>query len=85
LQSPTFALLRSYPLPKKVQGIQRLVHVDAYRLDDEREIDVLDLDEELADGRSIVVIEWAEKIPAWIQRHFSVVIFLAIEEVISVE
>lgn len=64
--SPTFALMRSYKLPKPTNGIRRLIHVDAYRLKDEAELLVLDLDEELADGRSILVLEWPEKVEAWL-------------------
>jgi tRNA threonylcarbamoyladenosine biosynthesis protein TsaE len=67
--SPTFALMRSYVLPKKVNGISRLVHVDAYRLESEAEILALDLDEELADGKSLLVIEWPERIPNWLARR----------------
>lgn len=64
-QSPTFALMRSYVVPRQ-NGITRLIHVDAYRLEDEKELMVLDLDEELADGESVLVVEWPEKIPKWI-------------------
>jgi tRNA A37 threonylcarbamoyladenosine biosynthesis protein TsaE len=64
--SPTFALMRSYRLPKPLNGIRRLVHVDAYRLKDESELQVLDLDEELADGQSLLVLEWPEKVAGWL-------------------
>ena len=67
--SPTFALMRSYTLPKKIGGISRLVHVDAYRLEKEEELLALDLDEELADGKSMLVIEWPERIPNWLARR----------------
>ncbi|MBI5654071.1 tRNA (adenosine(37)-N6)-threonylcarbamoyltransferase complex ATPase subunit type 1 TsaE [Candidatus Uhrbacteria bacterium] len=76
--SPTFALMRSYKLPKTVNGIHRLVHVDAYRLKDELELQVLDLDEELSDGKSLLVVEWPEKIEKWIAARESRVIRLKI-------
>ncbi|MFA5935600.1 MAG: tRNA (adenosine(37)-N6)-threonylcarbamoyltransferase complex ATPase subunit type 1 TsaE [Patescibacteria group bacterium] len=66
-QSPTFALLRSYPLTNKTK-LKRLIHVDAYRIEHERELLALDLDEELSDGKSLLVIEWPEKIPTWIKQ-----------------
>ncbi len=66
--SPTFSLMRSYRLPKTFNGIRRIIHVDAYRFDDERELVVLDLDEELADGSSVLVIEWPEKMPKWLKK-----------------
>jgi tRNA threonylcarbamoyladenosine biosynthesis protein TsaE len=68
-QSPTFALLRFYELPKSVQRVKRLIHVDAYRLENEQELFVLDLDEELADGKSVLLLEWPERVPQWIAHH----------------
>jgi tRNA threonylcarbamoyladenosine biosynthesis protein TsaE len=70
-QSPTFALMRTYRLSRAKNGIRRLIHVDAYRIEKESELMVLDLDEELADGQSILVIEWAEKAKKWLQRRDS--------------
>ncbi|MDQ7814425.1 MAG: tRNA (adenosine(37)-N6)-threonylcarbamoyltransferase complex ATPase subunit type 1 TsaE [Patescibacteria group bacterium] len=69
--SPTFSLMRSYRLPRTYQGIKRIIHVDAYRFAAERELVVLDLDEEMADGSSVLVVEWPEKIPNWLSRHAS--------------
>lgn len=75
-QSPTFALMRSYALPKK-GPVRRLLHVDAYRIESERELLALDLDEELADGKTVLVVEWPEKMQGWIgaqKQVFSIVI-----------
>lgn len=49
--SPTFVLARTHP---SLHGGPALVHVDAYRLADARELDDLDLDYEGA----LVVVEW---------------------------
>ncbi|MBM7411793.1 alanine racemase [Clavibacter michiganensis] len=51
--SPTFVLARTHP--SLVDG-PPLVHVDAYRLADARELDDLDIDY----ARSVVVVEWGE-------------------------
>ena len=67
-QSPTFALMRSYALPKPVNGVSRLIHVDAYRIEDEKDLVPLDLDEELADGQSVLLIEWPEKAKTWLSQ-----------------
>jgi len=77
--SPTFALMRSYRLPKAVSGICRLIHVDAYRIKNERELAVLDLNEELADGQSMLVIEWPERMPSWLKSHADSLIRLNIK------
>ena len=67
-QSPTFALMRVIPVHDQEHGITRLVHVDAYRIEHEEELRVLDLDEELSDGKSICVLEWPENVQLWIQK-----------------
>lgn len=51
VQSPTFVIARTHP---SLVGGPALVHVDAYRLGDARELEDLDLDLD----RSVVVIEW---------------------------
>lgn len=51
ITSPTFVLARTHP---SLSGGAPLVHVDAYRLSDARELDDLDIDFE----RSVVVVEW---------------------------
>ena len=53
--SPTFALVHEYagPLP--------IAHVDLYRLERERELDDLGLDELWGRGDGAALIEWADK------------------------
>ncbi|MFO7781852.1 MAG: tRNA (adenosine(37)-N6)-threonylcarbamoyltransferase complex ATPase subunit type 1 TsaE [Spirochaetia bacterium] len=52
--SPSFSLLNEY------EGHLRLFHVDLYRLQGPREVELLDLDPVLSAG-GITVIEWAER------------------------
>lgn len=60
VHSPTFSLVNLYRLP----GSRRLVHIDLYRLETQRDFHSIDLDELLDPGPDeIVVVEWAEKIP----------------------
>jgi tRNA threonylcarbamoyl adenosine modification protein YjeE len=65
-QSPTFSLMRSYPVPDH-PSVKRLIHVDAYRIDDERDLRALDLDAELTGTGTVAVIEWPDNIPEWIR------------------
>lgn len=51
VQSPTFVIARTHP---SLVGRAPLVHVDAYRLGSDAELDDLDLDL----VRSVVVVEW---------------------------
>lgn len=68
--SPTFILLKSYPLTS--QPFERLVHIDAYRLEDPNELTPLRLQEFLADPGNLVLLEWPERagdlLPADAQR-----------------
>lgn len=77
-QSPTFALMRSYPIKRKTNGLARLIHVDAYRFETESEMSVLDLEEELADQQSLLVLEWPEKIPKWIAQYHAHIVHIQI-------
>jgi tRNA threonylcarbamoyladenosine biosynthesis protein TsaE len=56
--SPTFTLIHEYRGPQVT-----IYHIDLYRIDTERELATLGIDELLRDERSIVVIEWGEKFP----------------------
>lgn len=58
--SPTFAIYSVYRGPER-----RLVHLDAYRLETEREIDALLLDEFLISPYCLAV-EWPEKTGSWL-------------------
>ncbi len=55
--SPTFTLIHEYRGPKA-----NVFHVDLYRVDTERELETLGLDD-LFDRRSVILIEWGEKFP----------------------
>ena len=53
--SPTFTLIHEYRGPKV-----NVFHVDLYRVDTERELETLGLDD-LFDEQSVILIEWGEK------------------------
>ena len=53
--SPTFTLIHEYRGPEIT-----LYHIDLYRIDTQRELDTLALDD-LMDPKSILLIEWGEK------------------------
>ena len=59
-RSPTFSLLRSYKV--NADAIKNLIHVDAYRLDKEKDALALGLDEVLLEPGTIMAVEWPEKL-----------------------
>jgi tRNA threonylcarbamoyladenosine biosynthesis protein TsaE len=63
ITSPTFTLMNIYPLPKEVRGIERFVHIDAYRLDTPAEFEALGAYDHIGAPGTVSIIEWAEKIP----------------------
>ena len=60
VNSPTFVLMKVYETKHKV--IKTLVHIDAYRLDESTNLEVLGISEYLADPEVLVVVEWVERI-----------------------
>ena len=67
--SPTFTLIHEYRGPRV-----NLYHIDLYRIDTQRELDTLALDD-LRGEDSILLIEWGEKFP-WFMRERDVEISL---------
>lgn len=55
--SPTFTLVHEYRGPRA-----NLFHIDLYRIDTQRELETLALDD-LRDEKNILLIEWGEKFP----------------------
>ena len=55
VSSPTFTLIHEY-------GAGRVFHIDLYRIEDERDLRTLGLDE-LFDRDAVVLVEWGERFP----------------------
>jgi tRNA threonylcarbamoyladenosine biosynthesis protein TsaE len=55
--SPTFTLIHEYRGPAAT-----LYHIDLYRIDTQRELETLGLDDLMTDN-SVLLIEWGEKFP----------------------
>ena len=68
--SPTFTLIHEYEGSRTVNGNKEpvvLYHLDLYRIQNERQLDSLGL-EELSAPDSIVLVEWGEKFPSVVKR-----------------
>jgi tRNA threonylcarbamoyladenosine biosynthesis protein TsaE len=67
--SPTFTLIHEYRGPRAT-----LYHIDLYRIDTERELETLGLDDLLAPD-SILLIEWGQKFPRFMRdRNLEIVL-----------
>jgi len=60
--SPTFTLIHEYRGPEV-----NLYHVDLYRIDTPRELDTLGLDELFAGNGNLVLLEWGDKFPRFVE------------------
>ena len=66
VSSPTFTLIHEYGEPPKAY------HVDLYRLDEERQVASLGLDE-ILDSDAVTLIEWGERFPElWPADHVEI-------------
>jgi len=72
--SPTFALVNRYS-----GGSRGLYHLDLYRIEKERELDELGI-EEMEEEGALVVVEWAEKLGRWRRADATVVHFDVLSE-----
>lgn len=68
ITSPTFVIMKSYPIPTH-PFFKTLVHIDAYRIESDDEMRVLGLKEILSEPTNLVCIEWPEKIAALIPEN----------------
>lgn len=59
--SPTFVIAKFYDIPAQKRWA-RLVHIDAYRIQDTSELKALRWEEILSDPKNLVLIEWPEHI-----------------------
>ncbi len=61
ITSPTFVIQKTYQT--KDVFFKKMVHIDAYRIEEEKEIVQLGIHKTLEEPNTIVLIEWPEKIP----------------------
>lgn len=62
--SPTFTLIHEY------RGAQVSVyHIDLYRIETDRELATLGLDEIMSDPQNLVLIEWGERFPRLVRER----------------
>ena len=63
--SPTFVIEKIYKLDNSKLNngrFNRLIHIDAYRLKDSRELKALGWDTIISDPKNLIVIEWADTV-----------------------
>ena len=66
LLSPTFIIVRRYKIPHTAYWFY---HLDLYRIEHEKELETLGIQEILYNPHNIVAIEWAEKLGSLMPEH----------------
>ncbi|MBI4599474.1 tRNA (adenosine(37)-N6)-threonylcarbamoyltransferase complex ATPase subunit type 1 TsaE [Candidatus Uhrbacteria bacterium] len=69
ITSPTFVLMNIYALLKSLNGITRLCHSDAYRLESARELEAIGAQEYISSPDTLTVIEWPERVKGLIPKN----------------
>lgn len=60
MTSPTFVIQKNYPLSG--QKFDRLIHIDAYRIENEGELLNLDWEEIISKPENLILVEWPERV-----------------------
>jgi len=66
LTSPTFVIQKSYETRDPL--FKRLIHIDAYRIEDAQELQVLGFADVVAEPGMLIAVEWAERVAALVPK-----------------
>jgi tRNA threonylcarbamoyladenosine biosynthesis protein TsaE len=78
IQSPTFLIEKIYELKREKWA--HLVHIDAYRLDDESELLSLGWKEIVKKPENLILVEWADKIRPILPEDAIHIVFTHVDE-----
>lgn len=59
--SPTFVIIKQYDFLKPMNGVERVYHVDAYRVEN-KDFETIGFSEWCEDKKGIVILEWPERV-----------------------
>ena len=65
--SPTFVIMKRYKL--RASNWNLMIHIDAYRLKDEKELEALGWKEMIENPDNLILIEWPERVPNIIPKY----------------
>jgi tRNA A37 threonylcarbamoyladenosine biosynthesis protein TsaE len=78
--SPTFVLMKIYDIdPAKAgQGwhrFEKLIHIDAYRIEDEKELLNLGWESLVSDPKNLIFVEWPERVKGIMPKDAKIIEF----------
>ncbi|MDO8565775.1 MAG: tRNA (adenosine(37)-N6)-threonylcarbamoyltransferase complex ATPase subunit type 1 TsaE [Candidatus Moranbacteria bacterium] len=77
--SPTFVIMKQYDLPQAKNGIKRVYHADAYRVET-KDFVSLGFSEWCTDTEGVVILEWPERVEKLIPKNAVWITFTAKSE-----
>lgn len=69
ITSPTFTLMNIYEIKNQQLTINKLIHIDTYRLKNEAELIGIGVEDYLGQPNTISVVEWPEKIENLLKKN----------------
>lgn len=83
--SPTFVIQKIYEIKnteflEKKAPLTRLVHIDAYRLEDASELETIGFSEIAADAKNLILIEWPERVAQLLPKNTRNIYFTFVDE-----
>ena len=76
ITSPTFVILKNYAVFEHTQGITQLVHIDTYRIKNEKELEGIGALDFFEKPDTVCVIEWPEKLVTLLDNFKCITILL---------
>ena len=71
IQSPTFVIMKIFNFQSSI--FNKLIHIDAYRIEKEEEMLNLGWQEIISDPKNLICIEWPERISGVIPTHTKII------------
>lgn len=62
ITSPTFVIQKEYEIDNSLTPFKKMVHIDAYRLENASELEYLGWKEIISDPQTIIFLEWPEMV-----------------------
>ncbi len=78
--SPTFVIEKIYKID--TPRFNKLVHIDAYRLENSQELATLGFDNLIADSKNLIFIEWADKVYDLLPKGYIKIIFSVVSDTV---
>lgn len=77
--SPTFVIMKQYDLTTPMHGIERVYHVDAYRVKN-TDFETIGFSEWCEDKKGIIILEWPERVAELLPLQRTMIAFKSLSE-----